>query len=61
MKPRSKSEWILPAALRRLAADGDRPGAGLVLARREEAHEAEQLVRSRDQLLKARLLHPEVG
>ena len=59
MKPRSKSVWMTPARLRRLAAPLDGPGATLVLAGGEEGDQVEQLVSGADHRVQARLLQPQ--
>ena len=55
MKPRSMSEWMVPAACCALRALADGPGAALVLARGEERDEAEQRVGRADHAVEARL------
>ncbi len=60
MKPRSMSEWIVPAASCARRAALDRPRAALVLARRQEGDEPEQLVGRADHAVEARLGEPQV-
>ena len=60
MKPRSKSEWMTPAALRRGVAGVDRPGAHFLLAGGEVGPQAEQVIGGADQRADAALLHAQL-
>ena len=51
----------LSRSLRSLAADRDRPGARLILTCRQVAHESEQMVACRDQLLETGFLNSQIG
>ena len=57
MKPRSKSEWILPAACGRFRSFFDRPRAAFLLAVRQETDEAQQAVARLDEVVEARRLN----
>ncbi len=59
MKPRSKSEWITPAAFGRGVAGVNRPRAHFLFARGEIGPQAEQMIRRADQRADAGFTHAE--
>src|ERR1043166_6269187 len=60
MRPRSMSEWLTPRAGGACAAR-DGPGAHLLLARREEGHQAEQAVGAADERVHAARLDAQLA
>ena len=56
MNPRSKSEWMTPAALRRRVADVNRPRPHFFLAGGEVGLQAEQVIGGADQRADAALV-----
>ena len=57
MKPRSKSVWIVPAALHRRVAGVDGPGADFLFVEGEEGAQPEHVVGAADQRGDAGFLH----